>query len=111
MMTFAVYIQRKNSNETGQRWLFNYNSVTHFKLHLLNLPSPALTSYYTFYLFLLFFISYFVQSDTCSFFLSILHTSSSYVIIFLYHFSQATVSIKLLICFCSIEMACPILER
>ena len=50
----------------------------------------------------------FVLSHTCSFSLSILCTSSSYVIIFLSHFSQAAISIKitnLLICFCSFDLS------
>ena len=43
-----------------------------------------------------------------------MHTSSSYVIIFVGYFSQATISIKisnLLICFCSFDLFCPILEK
>ena len=38
---------------------------------------------------------------------------SSYVIIFLHHFYQAAIVIKisnLLICFCSFDLSCPLLE-
>ena len=38
---------------------------------------------------------FFVQSHTCSFSLCILHKSSSYIILFLHHFSQATISIEI----------------
>ena len=63
-----------------------------------------------------FFFS-FVQSHTCSFSLSILRTSSYYIIIFLphfYHFHQAAIAIKIsnsLICLCSFDLSCPILEK
>ena len=47
--------------------------------------------------------------------LSILHTSCSYVNIFLRHyFSQASISLKisdLFICFCSFDLSCTILEK
>ena len=45
---------------------------------------------------------------------NILHTSSYCIIIFLYHFYQAAVAIKicnLLICFCSFDLSCPTLEK
>ena len=38
---------------------------------------------------------FFVQSHTCSFSLCILHKSSYYIIFFLHHFSQATISIEI----------------
>ena len=46
--------------------------------------------------------------------LSILGTSSSYVVIFLCHFCPADILIKisnLLIWFCSFEFSCPVLEK
>ena len=58
--------------------------------------------------------SFFVQSHTFSFSLSILHTSFSYVIIFLRHFSQTTISVKIsnfLICVYRFELPCPIHEK
>ena len=70
--------------------------------------------------FILFFINFlppppsFIPSYTCSFSLSVLRTSYYYVIIFLRHFYQAIVAIKIsnfLICFCSFELFCPILEK
>ena len=56
----------------------------------------------------------FVQFYTCSFSLSKLRTSSSYITILLRHFNQAAVSIKtsnLLICFCSFELSWTVLEK
>ena len=53
-------------------------------------------------------------SHTCSFSLSILRMSSYYVIIFLCHFYQAAIAIKmsnLLICFCSFDLSFPILKK
>ena len=53
------------------------------------------------------------QSHTCSFSLSILRTTSYYVII-LPHLYQAAVVINMsnfLICFCSFDLSCPILEK
>ena len=63
-----------------------------------------------------FFFSYSPSplSHICSFSLSILHMSSYYVIIFLCHFYQAAIAIKmsnLLICFCSFDLSCPILKK
>ena len=54
----------------------------------------------------------FGQSHTCFFSLSILHTSSSYII-FLVIFSQETISIKIrnFICFCSFDLSSPIFEK
>ena len=46
--------------------------------------------------------------------LSMLRMSSYYVVIFLHHFYQAAVAIKisnLLISFCSFDLSCPILEK
>ena len=66
------------------------------------------------FLLLLLLISPFVQYNTSSFSLSILRTSSSYVIIVLRHFSQATISVKIsnfLICYCSFYLSCPTLEK
>ena len=74
-------------------------------------------SYIFFYYYYYYFPLSFVQSHTCSFSLSILHTSPYYVIIFLrhfYHFKQAAVAIEisnLLICFCNLYLSCPKLEK
>ena len=54
----------------------------------------------------------FVQSHTSSYSLSILRMSYYNVIIFLCHFYQAAIAIKIsnwLICFCSFDLSCPIL--
>ena len=51
----------------------------------------------------------FVKSHTCSFSLSILCMSSSYVIIFLCHFSQAAISIKISNLFVSVALICLVL--
>ena len=56
----------------------------------------------------------FVQSHTCSYSLSILRMSYYYVIIFLCHFYQAAIAIKisnLYICLCNFDLSCPILEK
>ena len=50
----------------------------------------------------------------CSFSLSILHMLCSYVIIFLHHFSQVAISIKisnLIISFFGFDLSCPILKK
>ena len=55
-----------------------------------------------------------IKSHTCPFSVSILHTSSYYIITFLTHFCQAAGSIKirnLLICFCILDFSCLILEK
>ena len=92
-------------------------TILHFDnvlLHVLNVHITILyRSYYSTHLFF-FFCFPSPLSHTCSFSLSILHMSSYYVIIFLCHFYQAAIAIKmsnLLICFCSFDLSCPILKK
>ena len=50
----------------------------------------------------------FERSHTCSFSLSLLHTSTYC------HFCQSAISVKinnLLICFCNFDLSCPLLEK
>ena len=74
---------------------FSYLSTPSFSFFFILFPLLCPVSY-------LFFLIYLVSS------------SSYYVIIFLHHFCQPSVSIKisnLLICFCSFDLSCPILEK
>ena len=77
-------------------WLLLFYPLPFFSPHLLSSPLPPPPPS-------------FVKSRTCSFSLFILCMSSYYVIIFLYNFCQAAVSIKISNLFVSVASICLVL--
>ena len=112
----AFHLEEPKHTHTQCRSSVNYNTVPHLKSQLLTLLSPSLiTCSNMFWLFTSFSFNYFLFPFFCPIpFLFFVFVCIVSIIIVLRRLSQATVSVmisNLLICFCSFNLFCPILEK